>query len=182
MELTSPALSRTTYLETVRRFFAIYSALEERLEPHLPALDRVGLEWAARRKTAWLRRDLQALGDVHEECLSTVAPECVPRLETLPAALGCCYVLEGATLGGQVIGRHVRQQLALGPENGASFFASYGALVPQKWQAFCVSLERGLSESPARAEAIAAAEATFGLFLEQFGDASLPTREAQCHD
>ena len=83
------------------------------------------------------------------------------------------YVLEGATLGGAVISRNVRAVLHLGPHNGASFFASYGADVGANWKAFCEALERGLTDDASRGEAAEIAIATFTLF-----EACMAGREA----
>jgi heme oxygenase (biliverdin-IX-beta and delta-forming) len=44
--------------------------------------------------------------------------------------------MEGATLGGQVIGRHLRATLQLTPESGAAFFHSYQDRVGPMWLEF----------------------------------------------
>jgi heme oxygenase len=46
------------------------------------------------------------------------------------------YVWEAATLGGQVITRHIRAVLALKKNAGLSFFYSYGSAVPARWRQF----------------------------------------------
>ena len=50
----------------------------------------------------------------------------IPTPNSDSLAFGCLYVMEGATLGGQVIGRHVRQTLGVTPETGGRFHAAYG--------------------------------------------------------
>ena len=47
----------------------------------------------------------------------------LPDLQGVQEALGCLYVVEGSTLGGQVIARHLRQTLGVDPRCGGSFFA-----------------------------------------------------------
>ncbi len=83
------------------------------------------------------------------------SPKCLAR-----------YVLERATLGGKLISANLARVLGIGPENGASFFASYGARVASQWQLFCVALEKSLSDVAARNEAALSAVATFELFNE----------------
>ena len=73
-----------------------------------------------------LKRDLEKLsGEDFEINLLEICRD-LPLVETFAQTLGCPYVLEGATLGGQVVGRHLRENLNLSPENGAAFFNSYG--------------------------------------------------------
>jgi heme oxygenase len=50
-------------------------------------------------------------------------------------AVGCLYVLEGATLGGQFISRHLAT-LGIGPANGGLFFHGYGAKTGEMWKSF----------------------------------------------
>ena len=50
----------------------------------------------------------------------------IPTLNSDNLAFGCLYIMEGASLGGQVIGQHVRQTLGATPETGGRFYAAYG--------------------------------------------------------
>jgi heme oxygenase len=54
---------------------------------------------------------------------------------------GVLYVIEGSTLGGQIIVRHLERNLGLTRESGARFFHGYGADTEAHWQEFCVWLE-----------------------------------------
>jgi heme oxygenase len=76
----------------------------------------------------------------------------------LADALGCLYVLEGATLGGQLIGRQVQRQLGLRSEHGCAFFAGYGAdQTGPMWKAFSEAVDAYGSAQPAAQGAIVAA-------------------------
>jgi heme oxygenase (biliverdin-IX-beta and delta-forming) len=163
----SPELTMSEYAETLGRFLAVYTSLERQIEKHLPALDRVALDWEGRRKVPLLQRDLEALGRADLIDSERVPPEKAPSLESFAQVMGCLYVLEGATLGGAVISRQLRGAFQLGPENGAAFFNCYGPALGKNWQEFCVALERSLSDLPARERAAEAATATFHLFSEQ---------------
>ncbi len=46
------------------------------------------------------------------------------------------YVLEGATLGGQFIARHVERALGLAGGRGYSFFRGYGEDTGRMWRSF----------------------------------------------
>ena len=103
-----------------------------------------------RRKSAGLAADLRALG---------VAPEALPRCSDLPdlpgpaAVLGCAYVLEGATLGGQILSRHVAGCLGLSAETGGRFFHGYGERTGAMWKAF-TSAVRGFVARHGQEDAI----------------------------
>jgi heme oxygenase (biliverdin-IX-beta and delta-forming) len=157
LRLASPALTRRAYIDALQGLVAAYAALEARLEKHATRLAQIGIDGPRRRKTPLLRADLAAL----DELVADRSPPRVPCLPTLAAALGCMYVMEGATLGGMAIRRNVATVLGLGPRDGATFFASYGDAVGVHWQEFCAALERGLPDDNARREAADSAVATF---------------------
>lgn len=135
MPLLDPALTREGYRATLAAFYAFYAPLEERIA-RLPGWRAVDFDLAVRRKAPLIARDLAALGAPARE-LEQVAPgDELPRVDTLPRALGALYVLEGATLGGQIIRRHLAATLGLGPATGAAFLTSYGDQVGPMWKAF----------------------------------------------
>jgi heme oxygenase len=62
-------------------------------------------------------------------------PQCLdmPALNTWPRLLGAMYVLEGSTLGGQVITR----QLAKAGISTRTYFTGYAERTGPMWKAFC---------------------------------------------
>jgi heme oxygenase (biliverdin-IX-beta and delta-forming) len=159
--LVSANLTRRDYVATLQGLLIAYAALEDELERHAASLAPLGLDWQAHRKAPLLRADLAAL-DVPLADASAIALP-IPELHTLAAALGCMYVMEGATLGGAVIRRHVGKALQIGPRSGAAFFACYGDAVGARWQAFRAALELALADPLALAQAADRAVATFAL-------------------
>ena len=139
LPLLDPQLSRERYRHFVTRFLGYYAPLETRLLA-LPWWNDIGFSYAERYKTPRLVRDMLALG-VTTDTLTTFA-RCrdLPQIDTLPQALGCLYVIDGATLGGQIITRHLQANLGLTPTSGAAFFSGYGAQTGPRWQAFGVML------------------------------------------
>jgi heme oxygenase len=65
-----------------------------------------------------------------------------PVLATRPALLGALYVLEGSTLGGQVIAR----QLSKADIPASRYFQGYGPLTGPHWKAFCQLLTEATTE------------------------------------
>lgn len=127
--------SADQYRALLRRFLGYYDPIEGRIEA---AADWSGLgfDWPRRRKTPLLQRDLLSVGDAPDVVAGL--PRCadLPDVEGLPQALGCLYVLEGATLGGRVVARHLRGIPGLAGGTGFSFFSSYGDEVGPMWRAF----------------------------------------------
>jgi heme oxygenase len=62
------------------------------------------------------------------------------------ALIGTLYVIEGATLGGQVISRHLYRHLGFSANAGARFFNGYGdeAATQQQWTLFCQFADRSI--------------------------------------
>jgi heme oxygenase len=132
LSLTSGRLTLAGYCEQLALFYGFYKPLETRLHDGMLS-SAAPPDALCRRKTAWLANDLEALGfDVRELALCNR----LPALETAADRLGCFYVLEGATLGGQIISRHLRQTLGVTPEQGGRFFHAYGASTAFMWQSF----------------------------------------------
>ena len=92
-----------------------------------------------------------------------------PYCELTPAkAFGTLYVMEGATLGGQVINRHLKEHLGLTPENGGVFFNGYGQMTGPMWKAFGASIEAFAASANADDEIVAAAKDAFTSFKQCF--------------
>ena len=143
-------LSLADYRCLLERYFAFYAPIEAQLAGVLPAA-HLGLDFETRRKLPLLRADLQVLGG---RAADTLAPcDALPPLRTPAQAVGCLYVLEGATLGGQVIGRHVLRTLGLTPATGARYFHGSGALTAELWRGFRAALA-GFATHPDTADAV----------------------------
>lgn len=155
LPLTEPKLTVAAYRVIVEAFYGFYGPLEGRL------VRMDGLPIHGRNKVWWLRADLRALGasDAQVESLAVCAN--LPDVSTPARALGCLYVLEGATLGGRVIVRALGDHLGLSLENGAAFFEGYAAETRAMWRSFLGHLN---ASAEPRAEIIAAAVATFTSF------------------
>jgi heme oxygenase len=162
LDLTAEAFDRPHYVRLLERFLGLYAPLERALERWAPALARLGLPLEARWKAGWLRQDLAAFNGAPSDTL----PECpdAPRLDTVEAALGCLYVLEGSTLGGQVLSRHYHAQLGLTPDTGLRFFTAYGAQTGAQWKAFLGLLHAQLVTPSTQARAVDTAVETFAAF------------------
>ncbi|GAA4003793.1 biliverdin-producing heme oxygenase [Hymenobacter fastidiosus] len=81
----------------------------------------------------------------------------LPPLGTRPQLLGAMYVLEGSSLGGQVIAR----QLAQAGIAGRSYFGGRAERTGPLWKAFCQQLEAAATTAETQAAITTSAIHTF---------------------
>ncbi|WP_438480066.1 biliverdin-producing heme oxygenase [Oleiharenicola lentus] len=156
------AKSRAEHLAQLKGFLGF-------IEPWEQATARSPLAefYRGREKSAWLREDLKSFGLTDAEIAALPRCQHLPAVDSLPAALGSVYVIEGSTLGGQMISKHLETTLGFSGGSGYRYFRSYGADVGKKWGEL-----RGLlveSSSPENDDRIvAAAGETFAAMGEWF--------------
>jgi heme oxygenase len=159
LPLLDPSLTRDGYRRLLAALHAFHAPLEERLVA-CDALTALGIDWTQRRKAHLLVADLRQLAAPAHD-LAAPSPE-LPDVRATSAALGALYVVEGATLGGQLVARHLARALGIGPDGGASFFAAYGERTGPMWREFVRVLERAEDDGACEPAAVlAAARATF---------------------
>jgi heme oxygenase len=148
------------YSHTLKAFLGFFEPIEQLLNV---AADwpSIGIDFSHRRRAHFLRDDLRilSLSDSDIECL----PRCtsLPTVHSLESALGCLYVLQGSTLGGQVIGRELARRFSIDESTGASFFLSHGKRIGEMWKEFCAVVRKQV-DSPDRQQLSAkAAKETF---------------------
>jgi heme oxygenase len=138
--LLRPSLDRNGYRAYLARLLGYQRPVEERLAAFAHAWHEHGLDFEERRKAGLLASDLGALGLTAVEL--GVQPECtaLPLLSSFDEAWGCLYVLEGATLGGQIILRTLGPKLQLSPGDGLAFLVGYGEKTGARWSEFTTAL------------------------------------------
>ena len=163
----SPQLDSDGYRRLFEAYYGFYHPLESRL--YDCALIPVGFNQALRVKTPTLHSDLIALGLTSQAIAALPLCPRLPRLDTPAACLGVLYVLEGATLGGQVLRREMARRLALDASNGGAFLDIYGTETGRRWKDFLDYLGHVPLDDLGRQQAEDAACATFSCF-EQWLD------------
>lgn len=162
MDIGAHCTDRRTYRTLIARFWGIYAPLEAALRT--VDLGALNIDFAARSKAGWLVEDLMVLGLSLEDMTSLPRAQWLPTIEGPADALGVMYVMEGASLGGQIISRQLQTQLAITRSTGGRFFSSYGPEVGDKWRSYVATLE-AFGDSPAIAARIkGAALETFACF------------------
>ena len=157
LDLMREQFSIDDYRGILERFFGFYRPVEWQFaRATVPA--EVEALLTLRPREPLLRADLVALGGREPDSL----PLCLdlPPLRTAAQCLGCLYVMEGATLGGQVLSRHLERTLGLTPDNGARFFCGDGPRTGEMWKAFRTAFT-GFVTPEAQDEVVASAIASF---------------------
>ena len=133
LNLLDPGLSTSQYRRWLERFRGYYGPIETRLHG-VRDLQALGLELEGRRKLPRLDADLVDLGCRDPAALASCRR--LPALDSPADAFGCLYVLEGASLGGRIISRHLESRLGVTPAFGARFFFGYGEHTAAMWRRF----------------------------------------------
>jgi len=153
-----PRLTLEEYRGYLEKSYGYYAAVEGLL-CGLGVWDALELPEEERLKLPLLARDLEALGGSPSSVVICDAP---PVLRTVAEAAGCAYVLEGSTLGGKVISRHVRHRM--GDKVPRSFLDCYGENIGNNWQAFRAALLRFAKSRSTEDEMVSGAKETFQTF------------------
>ncbi len=177
LDLDRPYWSAQSYRHLLEKFWGIYHPLEKLLA----SVDwaNCGIEFSERSKTDWLLADL-AYCDIWPATIGDLdVCNALPRLDDMASGLGALYVLEGATLGGQVILRNIGPQLGLSQAAGGRFFASYGSQVGAMWRDYLSILERQAGATDVENAITRSAVETFSAFERWFAGARTGTRSDQ---
>lgn len=161
VDLPSRLRSPAAYCAVLARLYGFYAPAEAALGvvEGLPlALDDLASRW----KAGLLARDLAALGLAPGELAALPRCAALPPLPDVARALGCLYVLEGATLGGQLIARQLADGPGVTADHGGAFFSGYGPATGPMWRRFGAALAAH-ARTPEHEDAmVAAAQETFG--------------------
>jgi heme oxygenase len=134
LDLLDPALTRERLIGVLIRLHGFWAAAESGLQrwaDRHPA-DADSVAWPRRRRTALFATDLRALGG---NPMPDGAGPTLPTVADTDAALGRLYVLEGSSLGGVLIDRHLRTLPALADARLRAF-SPYGDQTGAMWAEF----------------------------------------------
>nr|WP_121272263.1 biliverdin-producing heme oxygenase [Pedobacter schmidteae] len=156
--------SDADYADFLKHFYAYFNEVEQAIAPYI----NTGLlpDYAERRNSAYLKKDIEELGGSTNDLPAAQAPEITNTIQ----ALGALYVMEGSIMGGPII---VKMLEKFGITKGVSFFSGYGEATGQMWGKFIAVLNAQAKNETEEAQAIATANGTFSQFGEVFGEVSV---------
>ena len=135
VDLMRDDFSLEEYRNLLVRFYAFYKPFEAKMRR---AIERfpINLDYAERANAPKLLADLKKLGMPDAEINRIETFGDVPALDSAEKLFGALYVVEGSTLGGQIIARHLKEKFDLGETSGVAFFNGYGKNTGKMWNAF----------------------------------------------
>lgn len=160
IDLMREDFSREDYRDLLVRFYAFYKSFEEKMRNAL-AENPIEFDHEERLNTPKLVKDLQSLGMSEDEIAEIESTDGLPALDSKERIFGSLYVIEGSTLGGQVISRHLKQKFGFDETNGSAFFSGYGRETGTMWKAFGAAITDFAEQSDNHQEIIAGANETF---------------------
>lgn len=148
------------YTNLIKAFYGYYFHLEDNLRKFNNDFSSIGINLSERSKLHLLEDDLKKLGlddkGIKEIKLCTDYPE----MKNFSQAMGILYVLEGSTLGGQMISRQLgKSKILIDGEERGKFFMAYGPRTYEMWTNFKKSLDTLPADSTQ--EVLIAAKSTF---------------------
>jgi heme oxygenase len=162
-DLMQPGYPLRSYWLVLSAYYHFYRGMEEHIES---ASDRLkcGFDYVPRRKHGWLHQDLVHSFHIDpEDAFWRPNRGFLPiRIEDQAELVGALYSIEGATLGGQVISRHIQAgRLGVTAEHGGRFFNGYGEQTTTRWNEFLTFAEQACPDAAQREKAAHAALAVF---------------------
>jgi heme oxygenase len=149
------------YVRLLQLFYGYNYPLEQHIAAHMDLSFPGGFE--RRRKASALLNDITAISGqpavVPDSCVD------IPAITNTAQALGAMYVLEGSTLGGQVICQILQRNLHV-PELSAAlnFFNGYGSETQSYWDTFVHYLQGYNGTAAQQEQMLDAAADTFDKF------------------
>jgi heme oxygenase len=170
LDLLDPSLSRDRLAEVLDAMHGFWRAAEDGLDDWAARCpdDAERVQWPRRRRAALFAADLRALG--------STASGRVPPLPPVPGtdeALGRMYVLEGSTLGGVFIDRHLTGLPELAGVTVRSF-SPYGSETGAMWAAFRRTTRARIADGGDAGAMLGSARTTFAALAGWCRPAALP--------
>ena len=166
LDLLSPRLTRARLVDVLTRMHGFWLAAESGLDGWARArpADAAGVDWPRRRRARLFAGDLTALG-----AAPAADRPALPDVPDTDAALGRLYVLEGSSLGGVFIDRHLATLPQLAGAGRLSCFSPYGERTGAMWHAFRTVTRARVAAGGDAGRLVDSARQTFGALASWCG-------------
>lgn len=142
LPLTHCDLDFATYQRIIEAYYGFHTPLQRSIDRFfaVQADHCAHVQDPERHKVPALIKDLSALGLTDAQIQGL--PQCseLPVIDSVAQLLGVMYVMEGATLGGQVLRRIIADRLGVDAESGGEFLDVYGRDTGRLWKTFLKQL------------------------------------------
>lgn len=134
--LADGSIEKEKYADYLTKIAAIHQTLEP-LIVEMSEWKKYGIDPSQRLRLPLLQADLKALGRTNT--LIESATLCSPW--NFATAVGVMYVLEGSTMGGQILSRKLSHMLGDDGIPCTRYFQAYGENSMKRWGEFCQFLD-----------------------------------------
>jgi heme oxygenase len=141
--ISTGTITPEQYLSYLKKFYGFLAVTESSISKQFTG-SHMDTVIKARMKAPLLLADLEAMGVPETDTGSISLCKNLPNLDNLNKVLGYMYVIEGSTLGGQIVSQQLRK--VLGPGIPLNYFDCYGKETGARWISFCEILTSRVSE------------------------------------
>lgn len=165
LALANDTLTINEYSHYLQKWYGYLQPLEDEISRR-QEWKEWSFDFESRRKLPLLKQDLLALGLTIEDVDNL--PICTnrPELSSFAEVLGCMYVLEGSTMGGQYIVKKLKLIFPQHMQHNGLFLNSYGSELRSKWAEFAELVQAYSSKQPSHKAILLTAKRTFECFDE----------------
>jgi heme oxygenase (biliverdin-IX-beta and delta-forming) len=168
--LMSNAVTLEQYAIYLNRLLPFVKGFEEQV---FPGLQRYITDLDERRKLHFLRSDLLLSGAAEQDDPSLNEAFFRHHYPDKASSFGGMYVLEGSTLGGKIITKHLQQSLGEKVAGKTSYLNPYGEQAGSRWKNFLQLLQTVANESNNEAAIITGALSTFSILDSLLSNSTL---------
>ncbi|MGO4821679.1 MULTISPECIES: biliverdin-producing heme oxygenase [unclassified Flavobacterium] len=122
--------SKEDYATLLYQLYGFYNTVEATV--HSLINSSIVPDISQRKHVENLKSDLNSLGRTVENIENPFAE----TIDSISTAIGVLYVIEGSTLGGQIIASMLKKQIPSLNNNQLSYFLSYGEKTMSMWSSF----------------------------------------------
>lgn len=133
--ILSEGITIGAYIDYLKVMYVFTQPFEETF---FPLAKRFFPDIHGRERADFLKNDLLKLGVAPSEL--DEADFVSFEVRDIEEIAGAIYVMEGSSLGGRVIFKHVHKTLGLSEDTGASYFYGYGSETGKMWTSFLDAL------------------------------------------
>lgn len=130
--IMSEQVTLESYIDYLTAMYIFTKPFEE---TYFPLVENTFTNLPERRRTELLKADLLKLGWLPSELESLDFVSFTDGISK-EEAVGAMYVMEGSSLGGRVIFKHIHKTLGLSEDTGASYFFGHGTGTGKSWTTF----------------------------------------------
>lgn len=157
--IMNQTLTTADYQAYLEKFYGFILPIEQKIA-QLDGVQELGIDMKHRAKSPLLEQDLAFISSSRQQ-----VPICdeVPEIASTEQLLGYLYVIEGSTLGGQIITRKLREHLSLEPGAGLTYFNAYGQDTRTQWKELSEMMNTAVEAGADRKVIVSTAKETFRL-------------------